>query len=174
MTESTEKVSLFQYFSGFLFPSTKGSKPMPPKAKQKASFQVREHEIYLGKKTEKEIADFISKWQRLIAFPESFPQDAKTAIGDLGLQKENLLLENNMIKGIISAHLEEADGQDNITAAIESSTKIFHEDFPGSYILTYNRKRLGMFRLSICKNDNGTYVMSYKFNPKITSFKELY
>lgn len=173
MTNSTEKINLFQYFSGFLFSSTRDSKHLPPMAEQELSLYGKTFEINFGKRTEKEVAVFFSRWQRLIAIPESFPQDANTPISDFILQKEIHFLINDMNKAVISAHLQDTGEQDNIAETNKSSTKIFHEDYPGSYILAYNKKRLGMFRLSICRRDNGTYEMSYKFDPTILSFKEL-
>ena len=174
MTNSTEKVSLFQICSEFLFPSVRRSNSVLSVAKQHTNIQLKERKIFVGKISKKEVDIFLSNWQILITHPEGFPQDASTPISKFLPPKISVSLIDEMVETVISAHHNLACNQEELAEAMKKSNKIFHEDYPGSYILMCNRKRLGMFMFSVCNNDNSTYRVSYQFNSKITSFKDLY
>lgn len=112
-------------------------------------------------------------WNRLIGNPESFSQHPNYYISDI-LEEEKNICANEKIASILSDKLNLAQNSDELYKAVKNSIKIFHEDFPGDFILEYNGTRLGLFLLDICYdlNNNGTPV--YRFKSNLKSFDGLF
>ena len=126
--------------------------------------------IALGSIKKDMVNSFSDWWQRLIHDPESFPQSEDTPVGNMVMQKESQIYENELIKNVLSRFLNLANDSVEVLRAMKKSNKIFHEDFPGNYILEYKGNRLGMFFLRTAKGLNNSYDVSYEFNPKVKSF----
>ena len=57
---------------------------------------------------------------------------------------------------------------------MRNSNKIFHEDYPGDFILEYQGKRLGLMLLDTCYDSNSEAKLIYRFNPNLKSFQGLF
>ncbi|WP_026839410.1 hypothetical protein [Gillisia sp. JM1] len=114
-----------------------------------------------------------SFWNRLVSDPESFNQNLGENISTI-LEKEKMLSASLKVQSVLSRELLLANNSELLLNAIEKCNKIFHEDFPGDFILEYNGNRLGMFLLEICYDFQNKANIDYKFNPEIKSFKGLF
>lgn len=112
-------------------------------------------------------------WNRLVSKPQSFPQKQNTSISSL-LEEEKGILASRVIRSVLSEILEFPIDSKNLTNAMQNSNKIFHEDYPGDFILEYQGKRLGMMLLDTCYNSNSEAKQKYRFNPNLKSFQGLF
>lgn len=116
------------------------------------------------------LSDF---WKRLVLKPHSFPQKPQISISKI-LEEEKGILASNQIKFVLSKKLELPLDSKELLAAMDNSCKIFHEDFPGDFILEYQDERLGMMMLDICFDSHNQAKPVYKFNPRLKSFQGLF
>ena len=112
-------------------------------------------------------------WNRLLFKPQSFPQKQNASISSL-LEEEIGILASRSIKSALAETLELPIDSKKLFNAIQNSNKIFHEDYPGDFILEYQGKRLGMMLLDICYNSNNEAKPVYRFNPNLNSFQGLF
>jgi hypothetical protein len=119
-------------------------------------------------------SNFLSNfWNRLISKPESFSQHPSTEISKI-LEEEKGVSASKMINTVLSQKLNLDINSAELLDAAKKSNQIFHEDFPGDYILEYMGDRLGLFLWDISYDSNGKANVEYKFRPKIKSFKGLF
>ena len=127
--------------------------------------------IALGSLKKGMVRSFSTWWNRLITEPESFPHSDDTPLSKMVLQKESQIYENELVRSVMARFLNMAQDSVELLRAVAKSNKIFHEDFPGNYILEYKGKRVGMFWLKSEPGINGSVDVSYEFHPQIKSFK---
>lgn len=111
-------------------------------------------------------------WKRLVARPSSYPQNQHLRISTI-LEEELGIQCSNLIKFILSRKLRLTEDSQELLQAIEACNQIFHEDYPGDFILEYNDERLGMMILANCGNSKNKFELEYKFNPGLKSFRGL-
>ncbi len=126
--------------------------------------------IALGSIKKNMMHSFTTWWERLITAPESFSQSDDTPLSKMVIQKESQIYENELVNGVMSRFLNLAVDSVELSRAVKKSNKIFHEDFPGNYILEYNGKRIGMFCLRAEAGLNNSLDVGYEFYPKVQSF----
>lgn len=112
-------------------------------------------------------------WNRLVCKPQSFPQKQNARISSL-LEEEKGILASRFIKSVLSEILELPIDSKKLSNAVLNSNKIFHEDYPGDFILEYQGKRLGMMFLDTCYNSNSEAKLTYRFNPNLKNFQGLF
>jgi len=112
-------------------------------------------------------------WNRLVTKPEAFKQQINTSVYHL-LEEERGLAASNLIQTVLAKHLNISTASGELNKATLKSNKIYHEDFPGDFILEYNGDRLGLFLLDICQDSKGNHTTNYQFKSHIKSFKGLY
>lgn len=113
-------------------------------------------------------------WNRLIAKPEGTSQPPNSYISEILEEEEKKISANKVIAGVLSDRLKLAKNSAGVLKAIKESTQIFHEDFPGDFILEYKEKRLGLFLLDICYNSNHDAIPVYRFRADLKSFDGLH
>ncbi|MDT0675851.1 hypothetical protein [Autumnicola musiva] len=119
------------------------------------------------------ISNLFKKWKKLIACPENDPHDGESTIYDIVQQEGNISLYQ-LINNVLAEKLNIAHDSPELEAAIHDSNKIFHEDFPGDFILEYEDDRLGMFLLESQKKLDqveSDEEVTYTFRPDYKSFK---
>jgi len=112
-------------------------------------------------------------WNRLISKPESLSQVSNTKISEI-LKEEKGVCSSKMIKTVLAKELNLDINSQELLIAAEKSNQIFHEDFPGDYILEYMGNRLGLFLWDITYDASGKANVKYNFKPEIKSFKGLF
>lgn len=112
-------------------------------------------------------------WNKLVAYPESFNQTPNIDISTL-LEEEKGISSSKLVSSVLSQKLTLANNSTELLIAVEKCHKIFHEDFPGDFILEYNGNRLGLFLMDICYDSQGKANVEYKYKPEIKSFKGLF
>ncbi|MCM4156117.1 hypothetical protein [Gramella sp. AN32] len=123
-----------------------------------------------GKVSEQEINSFYNTWRTLVMNPLSFSYNNKASVEQIILQEESKFHETEILKIILSKELDLPIESNYLKNKIADCNKIFHEDFPGNYILELNGSRLGLFVLSICKNNSGNFNLRYTFKSDVTRF----
>lgn len=119
-------------------------------------------------------ANFLSIfWNKLIKTPQSYIQKPNTDISKI-LSEENGLCSNNLLSSVLSNKLEIPENSSALKSALEKCNKIFHEDFPGDFVLEYSGDRLGMFLVDICYDSQGNSKLLYRFRPEIKNFRGLF
>ncbi|TVZ27535.1 hypothetical protein JM83_2583 [Gillisia sp. Hel_I_86] len=130
-----------------------------------------------NKNSQKENAggsNFLSNfWNRLISTPESFSQHSSTSISTI-LEEEKGISSSNMINTVLSQKLNLEPNSTALSEAAQECNKIYHEDFPGDYILEFRGDRLGIFLRDLCYDANGKAMVEYIFKPEIKSFRGLF
>lgn len=116
------------------------------------------------------INSFYAFWQNLIVHPESNKGSDKTPLTSLIIKKEGSIYESNFLHEVLAENLQLVETDPEVDKAVKQCTKIYHEDYPGSYVLAYQGKRLGICFLNVIKGVNNTVEVSYQFNSKITRF----
>lgn len=112
-------------------------------------------------------------WNRLVCKPHSFPQKQTASISNL-LEEEKGILASRFIRSVLSEILELPIDSKKLSNAMQNSNKIFHEDYPGDFILEHQGKRLGMMLLDTCHNSDSEAKLIYRFNPNLKSFQGLF
>ncbi|MDT0686043.1 hypothetical protein [Autumnicola psychrophila] len=130
--------------------------------------------ISLGKVSSSLVNSFLNTWQKLIDAPQSFPEQELTPVSTYVIREDSQQAEESMLREILCNTLNLESGSYELTQALEVTNKIYHEDFPGSYILEYKGDRLGMFFLDIRKRVNGISEVNYEFLPQVKTFKYLF
>lgn len=130
--------------------------------------------ISLGKVSNHLVNSFLNAWQKLIDSPQVFPEQEETPISVYVITENSKQEEEQMLSKVLCKSLNLASGSFALKQAIETTSKIYHEDFPGSYIVEHKGERLGMFYLNIRNRVNGASEVSYEFLPNVTSFKYLF
>ena len=120
--------------------------------------------------SEKEVNSFYSTWQTLIMNPLYFSYDSETSVEDVILREQSKFHETQMLKMVLSKEFDFDLNSIEVLNATKNCRKIFHEDYPGNYILEFQGNRLGMFELSICKNSLNEYNLKYHFKSNIKRF----
>lgn len=161
------KENSYSFRSENLFFTTNKDRPRleifrPTKAKNLGNNKINGFSEYLNQ-----------FWNRLVAKPESFPQQPSSCISEI-LAEEKRISANEMIAKVLSDKLKLAQDSEEVLKAVKESTQIFHEDFPGDFILEYNGTRLGLFLLDVCYDSGSNAVPIYRFRPNLKSFNGLY
>ncbi len=112
-------------------------------------------------------------WNLLIARPESLSQKPNSCISEI-LEEEEGNSAKEMITKILSEKLSLEKDSAEVLKAVEKSNQIFHEDFPGDFILEYNGTRLGLFLSDVCYDSSNEATPIYRFKPDLKSFNGLY
>ena len=112
-------------------------------------------------------------WNLLIAKPESLSQKLNSCISEI-LEEEKGISANEMITKILSEKLSLEQDSAEVLEAVEKSNQIYHEDFPGDFILEYNGTRLGLFLIDVCYDSSNEATPIYRFRPNLKSFHGLY
>ena len=112
-------------------------------------------------------------WRKLVSDPSSLTQNQNPAISNI-LEKETGSLVSDAVNSVLSEKLELPTNSKKLSVANEESIKIFHEDYPGDFILEYKGERLGLMMLDKCFNSKGEAHLIYRFNPQIQSFRGLF
>lgn len=173
------------HHSGFLLNSKALSKPygvkkrllhllgILPKVNNKTvAKNITSKPVVLGQVEEEKIESFFAKWNRILIQSDYFKVSDKTPLSKL-VSGENIIhKERTMVKRVLSEKLDMPMGPE-VTNIAKSCKRIFHEDFPGHFILEYNGKRLGMFFLNFCKEREGVFNLSYHFKKDLKSFTYL-
>ncbi len=139
----------------------------------KRQFNKRSSGLVLGSTGVEMFNSFLAMWDRLITIPELKSSDKNTSITDYILSKESQMKEKEMVRTVLSENLDLPLDSLELISAIEKSNKIYHEDYPGNYILEYNGNRLGMFELNTSFDSNNKLSITYKFQSGVKSFKWL-
>lgn len=90
------------------------------------------------------INSFYSFWQNLILHPKSVNDGDETPLTSLIIKKEGHIYESKFLHEVLAETLQLGETDPAIDQAIKQCTKIYHEDYPGSYVLAYQGKRLGL------------------------------
>lgn len=112
-------------------------------------------------------------WNKLLFIPESFSSEPQTPINKI-LLKEIGISSDEMISSVLSEKLRLPINSTNLISALKETNKIFHEDYPGDFVLEYQGERLGMAILDICHNSNLEATPIYRFKPEIKNFRGLF
>lgn len=126
--------------------------------------------IALGSIKQEMLGSFMTWWDRLRSEPGSFAQSDDTPIGTMVLQKESQIYENELVESVLGNFLNLDIGSVELARALKKSNKIYHEDFPGDYILEHNGKRLGMFSLKSEQGIHSAVDVSYEYYPGVKRF----
>lgn len=131
----------------------------------------------LGKKSAENralrIPEYLNRfWNRLVVTPRKLDEKPSSPISEI-LPQEKKNLADRMIVKVLSAKLKLTKDSAEILKAKKESTKIFHEDFPGDFILEYNGTRLGLFLLDTCYDADNNATQVYKFRSDLKSFNGL-
>ncbi|MDT0643784.1 hypothetical protein RM553_13155 [Zunongwangia sp. F363] len=113
-----------------------------------------------------EISEFLGKWKRLISNPLNDKHNEEDSIYDM-VQEDMPIHE--MVKVVLAQKTNLQDSSQELEEAILESNKIFHEDFPGDFILEFKGERLGMFILNDIREKQEE--LNYFFKPGLKSFK---
>jgi len=117
------------------------------------------------------LSDF---WNRLVTTPKSYQHNPNATVS-LILQKEKDISASKIIKSVLSRKLGLLNNSKAIQQEVlEKCHKIFHEDFPGDFILEHNGDRLGLFLMDTCYDTHGKAHINYKFEPSIKDFSGLF
>jgi len=139
----------------------------------KENFQTNKEKNLVNNKFSS-FSDHLSQfWNMLIARPESLSQKPNSCISEI-LEEEKGITANELILEILSEKLCLEQDSSEVLKAVEKSNRIYHEDFPGDFILEYNGTRLGLFLIDICYNSSNEDTPVYKFRPNLKSFNGLY
>lgn len=128
--------------------------------------------IVLGQVRREEIDSFFSKWNRILMQSDCFKVSDKTPLSILVPGVNIINREHAMVRRVLSEKFDIPVGPELISIS-KSCNRIFHEDFPGHFILEYKGKRLGMFFLNFCKEREGVFNLSYRFKNDLKSFAYL-
>ena len=109
-------------------------------------------------------------WERLMMNPELTKEVENTPLSQLIVKEEGAIYENDFLRSLLSETLQLDQKSPELKKALHACTKIYHEDYLGSYVLVYKGKRLGICFLSILKGVQNTVEVSYQFNPHMTYF----
>lgn len=112
-------------------------------------------------------------WNRLLFLPESFTHPPQTPINNIWLE-ETGISEVRLVRSVLAEKLGLPYNSTKLYIALEESHKIYHEDFPGDFVLEFKGERLGMAILDICYNINQVASPIYRFNPEMKNFKGLF
>jgi hypothetical protein len=130
--------------------------------------------ISLGKVSNNLVNSFLNTWRNLMESPQIFPEQEETPISAYVINDNSKEEEEQMLSEVLCNSLNLESGSYSLSQAIEATNKIYHEDFPGSYIVEHQGERLGLFYLNIRSRVNGTSEVNYEFLPKVKSFKYLF
>jgi len=111
-------------------------------------------------------------WNKLISKPDSFGAEMNPDIFQI-LNEDQGSSATKMITTVITQKLQNSIKSTNLREVIANCNKIFHEDFPGDFILELNGNRMGMFLFDVCYDSNGKPNVNYKYKPEMNSFKDL-
>nr|WP_031425155.1 hypothetical protein [Flavimarina sp. Hel_I_48] len=113
---------------------------------------------------------FYSLWQNLVSNPESNEEADEALLTRFILKEEGAIYENDFLWKVLMDNLKLSEDSEELNHAFQNCTKIYHEDYPGSFVLMHNGRRLGICFLNIEKGINDTVEVSYQFNSNLTSF----
>lgn len=173
------------HHSGFLLNSKALSKPdgvkkrllhllgILPKVNNKTvAKSITSKPIVLGQVRREEIDSFFSKWNRILMQSDCFKVGDKTPLSILVPGESIIKKEQAIVKRALAEKFDMPMGPE-VTNISKSCNRIFHEDFPGHFILEYKGKRLGMFFLNFCEEYEGVFKLSYRFKNDLKSFAYL-
>lgn len=112
-------------------------------------------------------------WNKLIFKPESFTLPPQTTINKIW-SEETGISADKIITSILAEKFGLLNNSTELFNALEESHKIYHEDFPGDFVLEFQGERLGMAILDICYISNQEARLIYRFNPEIKNFNGLF
>ncbi len=112
------------------------------------------------------LSSFFGKWRRLITNPFKDNHQEEATIYDIF--KEDMPIHELVKMVLVQKDKLHASAQELQDAVLESN-KIFHEDYPGDFILEFKGERLGMFILNNPRA--GEEALNYIFKPGLKSFK---
>ncbi|HEA31084.1 MAG TPA: hypothetical protein ENH91_14015 [Leeuwenhoekiella sp.] len=171
-----------QEYSRKIFIDSDGSTSTNTETKDKVSFDLhklttverqeahRAKGLSFGSISNNMMNSFNSFWQKLILSPESNKEADNTSLNQLIIKKEGSIYENDFLRGVLAETLQLDEKSSLLNKALDTCTKIYHEDYPGSYVIAYEGKRLGICFVNVEKGVQDTVEVSYQFNPNLTRF----
>lgn len=136
-------------------------------------FQTDKEKKLLDNKNSSFFEHLSQFWNLLVARPESLSQKPNSCISEI-LEEEKGISANEMITKILSEKLGLEQDSAEVLNAVEKSNQIYHEDFPGDFILEYNGTRLGLFLSDVCYDSSNEVTPIYRFKPDLKSFHGIY
>ncbi|MDT0688822.1 hypothetical protein RM549_03450 [Salegentibacter sp. F188] len=130
--------------------------------------------ISLGKVSNSLVSSFLNAWQKLIDSPQTFPEQEETPVATYVINDNSKEEEEQMLSEVLCNSLNLEPNSAASWEAIKATNKIYHEDFPGSYIIEHKGERLGIFFLTIRNRVNGISEVSYEFLPNVRSFNYIF
>ncbi len=112
-------------------------------------------------------------WNKLVSNPESLSQNPNIEVSAT-LEEKKGVSSSKIVRSVLAQKLALENNSTELLKAVEKCNKIFHEDFPGDFILEYNGNRMGLFLMDICYDSQGKANVDYKFKPNIKSFRGLF
>lgn len=143
-----------------------------PTVQRRKSESLTPQEISLGSFNEPVVRKIFKNWLSFWMNPDMLHLGIFDSLAAVLHSEETLLKENAIIQEVLKEHTAFAS-EDELLLAVQKCTKIFHEDFPGNYILAYKGKKLGMFVLKCIPESSDSYALTYFYHADLTDFNYL-